>query len=219
MSSDVCNERVMTLLDEAAQWRLISLLLACPRADWRSHVAALATEVSDEQLKAAACAMAAEASEGLYHTTFGPGGPAAPREVSYREYITPGQSLAELAAFYQAFAFSPASDEPPDHVAVEVDFIAYLRLKEAYAVSRGDEEQARVAADAAQSFQDDHLASIAEPLAGALASSAIVYLQLAAEALARRVGAPRPATPTAGSPLPLLDNDAHLSCGVVDDTP
>jgi nitrate reductase assembly molybdenum cofactor insertion protein NarJ len=205
-NAEVVDERALPLLREAAHWRLISMLLACPQDDWRSHVTALAAEVTDEQLQQAATAMAEEASEGLYHTTFGPGGPAAPREVSHREYIVPGPSLSDLVAFYNAFAFCPATNEPPDHVAVEADFIAYLRLKEAYALARGDQEQACIAADAARRFLEDHLSSIAAPLAQSLAASGITYLQLAADALFSRVGPPRYTVAT-NSSLPMLDDE------------
>lgn len=199
--------RARELLREAAEWRLLGLLLACPQHDWQTQVAALAVEVDDAPLTAAAAAAREEATEGLYHTTFGPGGPAAPREVSHREYLVPGQSLAELSACYDAFAYRPATDEPPDHVAVEADFIAYLRLKEAYAVARGDEAQAAVTAAAARRFGEDHLSSIAEPLAKSLEASGIRYLSLAAAALLRRVGPPQPAVPQAG-PIPLFSDEA-----------
>ncbi|MHB8971692.1 MAG: molecular chaperone TorD family protein [Pirellulaceae bacterium] len=213
----MANQRVRKLLGESSEWRLIGMLLACPQDDWQLQIANTAAEVNDEPLKQAAAAMADEASEGLYHTTFGPGGPAAPREVSHREYITPGQSLSELRAFYSVFAFNPATDEPPDHVAVEADFIAYLRLKEAYAVSRGDDEHAGITADAARSFLEDHLASIAEPLAKSLEASGITYLRLAAEALFRRVGPVRYVVPTANSALPMLDEQSLSCCKSADD--
>ncbi len=74
----MADQRTRKLLSEAAEWRLIGMLLACPQGDWRPQIAKLAAEVNDEPLKQAAAAMADEASEGLYHTTFGPGGPAAP---------------------------------------------------------------------------------------------------------------------------------------------
>jgi nitrate reductase assembly molybdenum cofactor insertion protein NarJ len=202
--------KALELLREAAEWRLIGLLLACPQGDWQTQVAALAAEVHDKQLTAAAAAARQEAGEGLYHTTFGPGGPAAPREISHREYLVPGPSLSELSACYDAFAYRPATDEPPDHVAVEADFIAYLRLKEAYAVARDDDEQTAVTAEAARRFVEDHLSSIAEPLALSLAASGISYLRLAAAALLRRVGPPRHVVPAAG-PLPAFLDETCLS--------
>jgi nitrate reductase assembly molybdenum cofactor insertion protein NarJ len=141
----------------------------------------LAGEVGDADLKAAAAACD-EATESLYHTTFGPGGPAAPREVSYRETIMPGQILGELGAYYRAFAYQPAIDEPPDHVAVMAGFVAYLRLKEAY----GNAEQAEITAKAAREFLDNHLRAIAGPLAKSLSMSGIAYLALASSVLAKR---------------------------------
>lgn len=201
---------VVDLLRAAAEWRLLSLLFSCPQADWRADLAALAAEVDDEQLHAAAEAAQSEASEGLYHTTFGPGGPAAVREVSYRQATLSGQFLAELRGLYEAFAYQSASDEPPDHVAVEADFVGYLRLKQAFARSRGEEAQTAVTADAAQRMLDEHLSAIAEPLAQSLAASGVRYLELASAALLGRVG-PR----NAAAALPLLaltDEDGDAGC-------
>jgi len=179
------DSTVRRLLGEAAEWRLMALLLECPGDGWREQVAALAREVADDTLRQAARAAIEEADEGLYHTIFGPGGPASPREVSYRATLLPGPFLAELAAFYEAFSYRPAIDEPPDHVAVEAGFVGYLRLKAAYAVARGDAEQAAVTAQAAGRILSEHLATIAGPLQKSLAASDIVYLSLTASILAR----------------------------------
>ena len=175
------------LLQDAAQWRLIGLLLECPRADWFVQVAAVAAEVDNEQLRRAAELARQEASEGLYHTTFGPGGPAAPREVSYHDSLVAGQTLAQLRAQYAAFGFTPSSDEAPDHIAVEAGFVAYLRLKEAYALHAGDTDKATVAREAASCFIRDRLSAIAGPFAESLESSGIGYLTLVADALRKTI--------------------------------
>lgn len=172
------------LLRDAAEWRLIGLLLECPGPDWRTQMAGLAKEVADPKLKAVAKAALTEASEALYHSTFGPGGPAAPREVSYRQSLMPGQMLEEIGAFYQAFAYQPTISEPPDHIAVMTGFVAYLRLKEAL----GNAEQAEITSKAARDFIDNHLNVMAEPLAKSLAHSGIAYLAQTGEALLKRVG-------------------------------
>ena len=198
------------LLNEAAEWRLISLLLDCPGEGWQEQVDALAAEVADVSLKAAAESARGIATEGIYHSTLGPGSPAAPREVSYVETLQPGHLLSELAAYYKAFAYNPITLETPDHVALEAGFIAYLRFKEAYAESRGDKEQSSVAEDAARKFIDDHLNNMAEPLAKTLAASGIQYLTLAAEALLVRVG-PRRKAPTA-PPVPVAECLAGATC-------
>ncbi|MBI4879653.1 MAG: molecular chaperone TorD family protein [Planctomycetes bacterium] len=177
----------VSLLREAAEWRLMGLLFECPGEKWQAEVASLAAEVVAPDLRDAAAAARAQAALGLYHTALGPGGPAAPREVSHRETLVAGRLLAELRSVYEAFAYAPAIEEPPDHVAVEAGFVAYLRLKEAYARARGDQEQAAVAAQAARQFSAEHLRHVAEPLARTLASSGVGYLAQNGAALLRRV--------------------------------
>ena len=187
------NDEAVLLLREAAEWRLIGMLFECPGEGWQAQVAKLAAEIGDSGLKSAAEAAREEAAASLYDTTFGPGGPAPPREVSYHGDILPGQLMGEIAAFYQAFAYESSTTEAPDHVAVEAGFIAYLRLKQAYAIERGDDAQAAVTADAARRFIDDHLNCIAEPMAKSLAACGIRYLGLTADALLHRAGPRRPA--------------------------
>ena len=194
------------LLREAAEWRFISLLFECPGKDWESQVTALANEVADPALKAAAAAIGEDGTPSLYQTTFGPGGPAAPREVSHRETLMPGQMLGELGAFYEAFAYQSAILEPPDHIAVMTGFVAYLRLKEAYAAERSDTEQATIVADATKHFIEEHLNTIAEPLAKSLGNSGIEYLAQVSAALLQRVG-PRKQTTAAVGPTAVADCD------------
>ncbi|MBI4886625.1 MAG: molecular chaperone TorD family protein [Acidobacteria bacterium] len=192
------DARAHALLKEAAEWRLIGRLFECPAGAWRDDLVALARDSDDAQLTSAVTHALEEASEGLYHSTFGPGGPAPPREVTYVKAIQLGYLLSELTAFYEAFSYQPVTRESPDHVSVEAGFVGYLRLKEAYAVTRGDDEQAAVTADAAATFLREHLAMLAEPLAATLDASGVVYLAEAACALATRVGPP----PSAAASLP-----------------
>lgn len=206
------NPEASMLLREAAEWRLIGLLFECPDGQWLQEVAALASEVDDAELKTAAGAARGQATAGRYHSAFGPGGPAAPREVSYRDTILPGHLISELQAFYNVFGYAPPGDEPPDHVCVQANFVGYLRLKQAYAVLRNDVDQAEVTAEAVRQFCENHLSAMAEPLANALAWSDLSYLASTAAALLRRVG-PRP---QAGDEqgLPVLEHaDGTLECG------
>jgi nitrate reductase assembly molybdenum cofactor insertion protein NarJ len=206
------DPQTQRLLAEAAEWRLIALLFERPRDGWQAEVASLAAEVQDPTLKEAAAA-SAEATEGLYHTTLGPGGPASPREVTYRKTAVSGHFLAELCAFYAAFAYQPVLDEPPDHVAVQAGFVGYLRLKEAFARACGSEDQATIAADAASRFVGEHLAVMAQRLAASLERSGISYLTLAGAALLSRTGAGRSeaaAEWSAAEPIP----DEIDACGL-----
>jgi nitrate reductase assembly molybdenum cofactor insertion protein NarJ len=207
------NQIPQQLLAEAADWRLLALLFECPSENWRRRVAELAKETSDSTLRVAASRALEEASEGLYHSIFGPGGPAPPREASYRDTVQLGQLLAEVNAYYQAFAYQPGAAEAPDHLSYELGFLAYLRLKEAYAAACGDTERAAIAAEAARTFQEDHVAVIAAPLAATLSNCVVEYLDLAAQALLRRAGPPKSA-----SPLPVVScadsDDCEISCSV-----
>jgi nitrate reductase assembly molybdenum cofactor insertion protein NarJ len=200
------------LLHEAAAWRLIGMLFECPRAGWHEQVAALGRESRDPRLRSAAEAAQVEASEGLHHSLFGPGGPVSPREVTYSGGVQMGYLLSEVRAYYDAFVFRPDTIEPDDHLSVESGFMAYLALKQAYALASASDEQARVTADAAAGFEADHLARMVEPIARALEIGGPPYLVLAAQALFERVGAaPRstllPADPSADS-----DDDRPI-CG------
>jgi nitrate reductase assembly molybdenum cofactor insertion protein NarJ len=203
------------LLREAAEWRLLGLLFECPSSQWNEQIAALAAEVSDADLVAAAAAAQQEASEGLYHSIFGPGGPAPRREISYRDWAQPGYLLSELTSYYDAFAYQPKIVEAPDHVSVETGFIAYLRLKEAYAEANADDDHAAVTREAAQQFIKEHLSALTEPLARSLEHSGVEYLALAGQALLARVGPKREQTP--GQNLPVLsgDADAEFACAEV----
>ena len=158
------DPRVVDHLRRAARWRLLALSFECPRQDWQEQLDALAAECGESDLQELARRAREEASPELYHTTFGPGGPAAPREVSYAGPILPGLLLADLQAFYDAFAYRPTVAEPPDHVAVELSFLSYLHLKAAYALAREDDDEAAVAAETAKRFAETHLAKILGPL-------------------------------------------------------
>lgn len=198
------------LLRESAQWRLLGLLFEPPQAGWREELKSLAAEVGDELLAACAQQAQQEADSGLYHSTFGPGGPACPREVSHRLTLVPGALLSELEAYYAGFGYRPICPEAPDHVAVEAGFMAFLRLKQAYAIANGFAEQAEMAATAAHRFLTEHLAVIAEPLSRSLQHSGIAYLAAAAEALRSRTG------PALQLPLTVPDSqdeaDEYLDC-------
>jgi nitrate reductase assembly molybdenum cofactor insertion protein NarJ len=178
----------MDLLRESARWRLLGLLFEEPSDAWRDEVPRLAAEADDETLAACACLALREADRGLYHSTFGPGGPVSPREVHHDTTLSPGGLLAELQTYYRAFGYEPTCPEAPDHIAVEAGFVAFLRLKQAYALANGLGAQAEIAAAATHRFLSEHLALMAEPLARSLSRSGIAYLAASAEALGARVG-------------------------------
>ena len=203
------DPQAAALLREAADWRLIGLLFECPGESVNAQVAALGAETADPVLQTAAAQARQEASEGLYHSTFGPGGPAPPREASYQDTIQLGYLMSELSCYYEAFSYRPQTEEAQDHVAVEAGFLSYLRLKQAYALAAGDAEAAAITADAARRFIEDHLSLVAEPLAASLVHSGVSYLAEAGKALLSRTG-PRRVLPVILNPV---DEDCEMTCG------
>ncbi|KAF0246505.1 MAG: hypothetical protein FD167_3454, partial [bacterium] len=166
MHTEIDN-REKKLLQQATEWRLISLLFECPKDDWKQKVKELAKEVNDLDLKIAAEMAQKEATEGLYHSILGPGGPAPAREISYSGgWTQAGYLMSELGSYYQAFSYQPDTKETVDHISVETGFISYLSLKEAYALACEAEEETQITSQAAKQFIDQHLSLIAEPLAG-----------------------------------------------------
>ncbi|MCC7012508.1 MAG: molecular chaperone TorD family protein [Planctomycetes bacterium] len=172
-------------LRESARWRLLGLLFERPRTGWQEELESLAAEVDSKDLRVAASA-ASGSGEGFVLAFIGPGGPVSPREIAYRQARDPGHILAQLAAAYRAFAFTPQREDPLDHVAVEVGFVAYLRMKQAFAAVHGDQDSAALAAEAAERFMAEHLAAFAPQLAARLEECAAGHLHLAARALADR---------------------------------
>jgi nitrate reductase assembly molybdenum cofactor insertion protein NarJ len=186
--SSVFDNRQQNLIMAAAHWRLVSMLFECPCEGWHASLASLAAEASDPDLIAAAAAAQSEASEGLYHSIFGPGGPASPREASYRSNLNLGGLLSELTAYYDAFGFQPTTQEPCDHISVEAGFLGYLRLKEAYARACTDQNSAEITAEGAMHFLQDHLAVLAERLSSTRGQSGIRYISIASQVLKRMTG-------------------------------
>jgi hypothetical protein len=192
-------------LRHAADWRLLGLLLERPRCGWAGEIDALAREVRDPALRAAA-AEAAGATEGEYLALLGPGGLASPREAGYVGMRDPAWVLADVRRFYRAFAFMACAEDPPDHVALEAAFVGYLYLKEAFALEAGDLEAVETTRRARETFVADHLATMAQPMAERLAPARAAPAARAVRELAARV----PSPPAGTGPA---DADVPLECG------
>lgn len=68
--------------------------------------------------------------------------------------------LADIAGFYRAFGLEPSREFPErhDHIALELEFMAWLNTKTRYALEHGDEDNANLCRDAQVRFFRDHLA-------------------------------------------------------------
>lgn len=99
--------------------------------------------------------------EGEYHRLFTTGLVCSPYESEHdaMKGIRKGQQLADILGFYQAFGFrsSERLKEFPDHIAVELEFMSLLLLKEVYARLHASQEQVDLCADAEKKFLQDHL--------------------------------------------------------------
>jgi TorA maturation chaperone TorD len=195
------------LLADAAQWRLLALLLSRPTPDRRIEVAQLAAEIDAPRLVAAARAWCDHATEGAYLHLLGPGGLVPAREVAYRAFADPGWLLADIVRYHRAFGFPLAAEEPSDHIAALAEFVSYLLVKEVYARECEDHEAVEVTRNARERFVGEHLAPIAAPMAERLDACGATEWSAAAHLLAAKVPAPPPSATTAEL------NEEVLQCG------
>lgn len=70
--------------------------------------------------------------------------------------------LADVAAFYRACGLAAPAHERVDHLAVELEFMGFLALKEAYALVSNESERARETREMARRFFAEHLDRWAE---------------------------------------------------------
>jgi nitrate reductase assembly molybdenum cofactor insertion protein NarJ len=189
--SETLSTRAIDLLGEAVEWRLLSLLLDYPGQGWRERLAVVAADVRGQRLKECAESAITQASAGMHHSIFGPGGPVSPREATYTSGIQLGYLLSEISGFYEAFAYRPETEEPVDHVSTEAGFVAYLWVKQAYALSCGEEDKAAIVAEAAGEFLREHMSRLAAAVAVGLEPIAPDYLVTAGAILSERAGPAR----------------------------
>ncbi len=134
-----------------------------PRDNWTADAPLVAGVVRDLGWPAVELALTAISLSELqtaYRQTFGAAG-----SLSYEtEYGLPheyrqSQEMADIAGFYHAFGFRQggAVRERADHVAVELEFMYALALKEAYALAQDRPDQSAICVEAAGKFLQDHL--------------------------------------------------------------
>ncbi|MCK6545723.1 hemerythrin domain-containing protein [Myxococcota bacterium] len=157
-------------LERATLCRALSRALALPSRDLAAELVGLAAALGGEEAARlrhlAACASTEPGTpelETVWHRTLGAGGACRAAESDYQPWRTiggKGAILGDVAAFYSAFAFDPTVElrESPDNVAVQLSFLGWLHLKEAYALEHGLAEEVEICRQAAERFTDDHLA-------------------------------------------------------------
>jgi TorA maturation chaperone TorD len=85
-----------------------------------------------------------------------------PYETEYETSSEPfyrAQQLADIAGFYRAFGLDPSSSRPerPDHISLELEFMAFLLMKKRL-MNEGS-ERSQICDEARKSFFRDHLVS------------------------------------------------------------
>lgn len=160
------NPNLKPFLTMAANWQFFSLLFQYPDSKVIHRTNSLCQEILPSlQPKANKIASILSPEQAaVYHVLIGSAGSISPYESDYQ---IPGQEgihdkgaiLGDVAAFYKAFRFEYATDfqEVPDHVAVELAFLGYIKLKEAYALAIENQEDYQICSDAEKKFLNDHL--------------------------------------------------------------
>ncbi len=111
---------------------------------------------------------------GCYVRLFGHSlrGRVCPYEIEYgkREPLLQAHELSDVSGFYRAFGLEPSSKvaERWDHVAVELEFVELLSMKEAYALETDQEEMFELTRQALKRFVREHLGFFGIALGAAL---------------------------------------------------
>ncbi|MFQ5894329.1 MAG: molecular chaperone [Nitrospinota bacterium] len=133
------------------------------------------------------------------------------------------QNLADIAGFYRAFGLEVSDQvkERLDHVAIELEFMAVLAYKQAYALASGSEDKAEVCREAQKKFLNDHLGPWVPLLTKRLEAKDGFYQRLALLTemfLAFEVEAfgVKPLLVESLTPTPLEPDGSCFSCGVED---
>lgn len=102
-----------------------------------------------------------EVLEGEHIRLFGPAGRCSLHETAYGDagrLLGKSATLADISGFYLAFGLQPTPTDthPEDHIALELEFMSLLALKEAYALAEGWLEHLDVTREAQRKFVQDH---------------------------------------------------------------
>jgi len=169
------NPALRVWLERASCWRFASRLFRPPTADGLTELRVLLPMLPDDVRDNAAALLGVQLDtwEHEFHRVLGPGGlPSCESSFDRAALAGRGPLLAAIGGFYQAFAYDPEARERevPDHISTELDFLAYLAFKAAFAADAQLTEELDVTAQAYDTFLRDHLgfwiAPFLESLAG-----------------------------------------------------
>jgi TorA maturation chaperone TorD len=149
-------------LERAVCWRFASTLFRTPTADGLHERHVLLPILPDQARDEATPLLDVDLDtwEREFHRVLGPGGiPSCESSYDRAALAGRGPLLAAIGGFYQAFGYAPDTHERevPDNIAVELDFLAYLAFKGAFAANGGSPAELDVTTHAYEAFRRDHL--------------------------------------------------------------
>ncbi len=172
-SEMVGRQQVQRLLGRSALYEALALMFAYPEAETLERADALLLDLAEHNVITSRglgkyVERVGKAREGVdaarlapvYFVLFEGSVLCSPHETEYiRDPLAKGAQLADVAGFYAAFGLKVSSAHPstPDEIGTELEFMAHITRKEAYAVVRGWDERAAIARDAGRRFLELHL--------------------------------------------------------------
>lgn len=149
------------LLSRASLLQFAALALEPPSADVRAELHDLLPSLAEDQQRVATEILAVPLHdwEPEFFSVLGPAGLAAV-ESSYERaaQASRGPLLMEVAGFYSAFGYAPVRlKEVPDHVAIELGFLSFLAMKQAFAAFEARSDDFQITADAFKRFHECHV--------------------------------------------------------------
>lgn len=160
-------------VERAATARLLSIGFSPPDAATLDELRSLAAALGARELSAALEDAGADGVACDYESMFGGAVACSPYEAGYEPDPFRGtRQIADVAGFYRAFGVTsegPAA-ERPDHVACELEFLAFLTARRVAAVEEGDRTRDAILAEVEDAFLRSHLASFMGPFCDAVAA-------------------------------------------------
>lgn len=179
-------------LETAAAWRFFSLVFRLPSKAQRAELRSIARELPADlrTLAKETQKIPLKIWESEFHRVLGAGGiPAC--ESSYDDNALAGRGplLADVRGFYEAFAYQPEKPpaEVPDHLAVQLDFLAYLAVKIAFAQHEGNDNAEETARAAYGRFLEQHVNTWVERFYARLSAAAASPYCAMADCLCERL--------------------------------
>ncbi len=161
------------LLAEADIYRLLSLSFAYPDKETIETLCSLTEDMGEviysfssgiqEKFllyKNSLNGISAETLEGEFTDLFMTRMLCPPYENSYGKIgLNNAGTLSDINGFYKAFglSISERDSDMPDHIAIELEFLSLIALKEAYGIEHGIGDMVQVCASAKNEFLKDHI--------------------------------------------------------------